>query len=229
MPVAAGFAENFNASLSKVWDFFVIGGWFMMPLVVCSIILLAVVVWKFIDLKRDRVIPEGLSLRLREAGQLVTAGRFGTLQDAVTHDSSTLGVICRSAFLGRHPDQAAASRAAEATGREEVANLERGIAVMEIIFTIAPMLGLIGTVSGLVRIFANFGEERNAAAAQEIAAGISEAMNTTIAGLVVAVPALIAQVFFSRKVEHYALRMGSLVNNALDAVWQTPAPAPVSR
>ncbi len=225
MTVAAGFAENFSVSLSKVWNFFVIGGWFMLPLVVCSLILIAVIVWKSVDLKNDRIMPADLSARLREAGQLVSSGKFGTLQQAIMHDSSTLALICRSALLTRHPDQAAASRAAEATGREEVAGLERGIAVMEVIFTIAPMLGLIGTVSGLVRIFSNFGEERNAAAAQQIAAGIAEAMNTTIAGLAVAVPALIAQVIFSRRVEHYALRMGSLVNNALDAVWQTPAPA----
>jgi biopolymer transport protein ExbB len=225
MPVAAGFSENFSVSLSKVWNFFVIGGWFMLPLVVCSVILIAVVVWKAVDLQMGRIIPADLAARLREAGQLVSSGKFGTLQQAIMHDSSVLALICRSALLSRHPDQAAAARAAEATGREEVALLERGIAVMEIIFTIAPMLGLIGTVSGLVRIFSNFGEEKNAAAAQQIAAGIAEAMNTTIAGLAVAVPALIAQVFFSRKVEHCALRMGSLVNNALDAVWQSPGPA----
>ena len=225
MPVAAGFAESFTASLSKVWNFFVTGGWFMVPLIICSLILVAVVVWKVLDLKRERIIPESLAARLRDSGPLMAAGKFGTLQQALLHDNSVLAVICRSALLNRHPDQAAAARAAEATGREEVAVMERGISVMEVIFTIAPMLGLIGTVSGLVRIFSNFGEgAKDAAAAQEIAAGIAEAMNTTIAGLAVAVPALIAQVFFSRKVEHCALRMSSLVQNTLDAVWQTPEP-----
>ena len=225
MPVASGFAESFSASLSKVWNFFVIGGWFMVPLLICSLILVAVVVWKVLDLKMERILPAGLVARLRESGSLVAAGKFGTLQQALLHDRSVLAVVCRSALLNRHPDQAAAARAAEATGREEVAVMERGISVMEVIFTIAPMLGLIGTVSGLVRIFANFGEgSKDAAAAQEIAAGIAEAMNTTIAGLAVAVPALIAQVYFSRKVEHCALRMSSLVQNTLDAVWQTPEP-----
>lgn len=223
MPVAAGFAASFSASFSKVWNFFVTGGWFMVPLIVCSLVLVAVVVWKVLDLKVERIIPAGLAARLREAGPLIAAGKFGTLQQALMHDSSVLAVICRAAMLNRHPDQAAAARAAEATGREEVALMERGISIMEVIFTIAPMLGLIGTVSGLVRIFSNFGEgSKDAAAAQEIAAGIAEAMNTTIAGLGVAVPALIAQVFFSRKVERCALRMSSLVQNTLDAMWQTP-------
>lgn len=225
MPFAAGFAESFSASLAKVWNFFVIGGWFMAPLMICSLILAAVVVWKMLDLKMERIIPADLAARLREAGPLIAAGKFGNLQQALLHDRSVLAVICRSALLNRHPDQAAAARAAEATGREEVADMERGVSILEVIFTIAPMLGLIGTVSGLVRIFSNFGGgASDAAAAQEIAAGIAEAMNTTIAGLAVAVPALIAQVFFSRKVERCALRMSSLVQNTLDAVWQTPGP-----
>lgn len=225
MPFAAGFAESFSASLNKVWNFFVIGGWFMVPLIICSLILVAVIVWKVLDLKMERIIPADLAARLREAGPLLAAGKSGTLQQALLHDRSVLAVICRSALLNRHPDQAAAARAAEATGREEVAEMERGISILEVIFTIAPMLGLIGTVSGLVRIFSNFGGgASDAAAAQEIAMGISEAMYNTIAGLAVAVPALMAQVFFSRKVERCALRMSSLVQNTLDTVWQTPEP-----
>jgi len=223
MPVAAGFTDSFSLSLSKVWNFFVVGGWFMVPLAVCSLILLAVIVWKAADLKSDRIIPDDLAARLQEAGPLVAAGKFNILQQAIIQSNSVLAAICRSAIFSRHPDQAAASRAAEATGREEVARMERGIAVMEIIFTVSPMIGLIGTVGGLVRIFGNFGDPASdAAAAREIAAGIAEVMTTTITGLAIAVPALVAQVFFSRKVERCALRMGSLVNNALDAVWQTP-------
>src|SRR4029450_5934953 len=122
--------------------------------------------------------------RLHEAGALTAAGKFGTLQQALLHDRSVLGAITRAGLLSNHPDLSAAARAAEACGREEVAEMERGISIMEVIFTIAPMLGLIGTVSGLVRIFGNFGDgAHDAAAAEQIAGGIAEAMNTTIAGL----------------------------------------------
>lgn len=218
---AAGFAASFSESLSKVWNFFIIGGWFMVPLLICSVVLFAVVIWKALDLRMDRIIPADLAARLNEAGALTAAGKFGTLQQALLHDRSVLAAIARAGLLSNHPDLAAAARAAEACGREEVAEMEKGISIMEVIFTIAPMLGLIGTVAGLVRIFGNFGDgARSAAAAQEIAAGIAEVMNTTIAGLAVAVPALMAQVYFSRKVERSALRMSTLVNNTLDAVWQ---------
>src|SRR5690606_34573297 len=92
----------------------------------------------------------------------------------------------------------------------------------------------IGTASGLVSIFSSFGGATpEADQARRIALGIAEAMNCTIAGLVVAVPALIAQVLFSRHVESLAHRMGSLVSGAIDACWhhfhagqdgQDPAP-----
>ena len=83
------------------------------------------------------------------------------------------------------------------------------------------MLGLIGTVSGLVRIFGSLGtgSAQTAEQAQAIALGIAEAMNTTIAGLVVAVPALIAQVLYSRHLERLALRLSTLVTNFLDTCW----------
>lgn len=223
MLTAAGFAENFTASLSKVWNFLVIGGWFMIPLAICSVVLIAVIIWKATELKTDRLLPAGLADRLKETGPLIAAGKFSTLQQAILHDSSPLAIVCRTALLQRYADQAAAARAAEAAGREEVCRMERGVSVLEVIFTIAPMIGLIGTVGGLVRVFGNFGEAaKTAAAAQEIAAGIAEVMTTTIAGLAVAVPALIAQVYFSRKIERTALRMASLVNQSLDAAWQTP-------
>lgn len=222
MPTVPGPALSFSDSFTKVWNFLLTGGWFMLPLLLCSLILLAVIVWKTLDLRTPRIISPDLTARLLEARALIAAGKFSHLQQALLQDHSVLGIISRAAILSQHPDQAAAARAAETCGREQIAELERGISIMEVIFTIAPMLGLIGTVSGLVRIFGNFGEGgKDAAAAQEIAAGIAEAMNTTIAGLAVAVPALIAQVYFSRKIERAALRMSTLINNTLDALWQS--------
>ncbi len=224
MPIAAGFFQNFSTSLSKVWHFLTAGGWFMIPLGVCSLILIAVIIWKCSNLRRDRIIPQDLEARLREAGPLISAGKFGALQQAIMHDSSTLAVITRAALLHGHNSQEAAARAAETTGREEVAQLERGLGVLEVIFTISPMIGLIGTTGGLVRIFGNFGAtSEDAAAAREIAAGIAEAMTTTIFGLGVAVPALIAHVYFSRLLERFSLRISRIVQQTLDAVWQSPA------
>jgi biopolymer transport protein ExbB len=91
-----------------------------------------------------------------------------------------------------------------------------------VIFTIAPLLGLIGTVTGLVTIFGSFGTKApGPEQAQMIAKGISEALNTTIAGLAVAVPAYIFQSFFSRKLEGLALRMSTLTTGLISAAYRT--------
>lgn len=216
--LAAGFSENFANSLTGVRNFFLTGGWFMVPLVVCWFVSVTVIVWKCLDLRRRHILPDQLANDLENVDALLAAGRFGALQQALRSDDSLLARLCRLALSDRHPDKEAAVRATEAAAREQVSQLERGIPVLEIIFTVAPMLGLIGTVSGLVTIFSAFGEAaQSAAQARAIALGIAEAMNTTIAGLVVAVPSLIAQVLFTRQVEKYALRLGVLVNGLLDA------------
>ena len=219
--MAAGFSENFNSSLTSLLEFFRTGGWFIAPIVICWFISLTVIIWKALDLRRRLVIPPDLAAELENVSSHLDAGRFPALQATIQKDPSPLGLICRAAIAPRHQNIDAATRAAETTAREEISRLERGIPVLEIIFTIAPMLGLIGTVSGLVKIFSSLGSGtgQTAAQAQAIALGIAEAMNATIAGLVVAVPALIAQVLYSRHLERLALRLSTLVTNFLETCW----------
>lgn len=220
-PMAAGFSDNFNSSLTSLLEFFRTGGWFIAPIVICWFISLTVIIWKALDLRRRLIIPPDLAAELENVASHLDSGRFPALQASLNKDPSALAVICRAAIAPQHQTVEAATRAAETTAREEVSRLERGIPVLEIIFTIAPMLGLIGTVSGLVRIFGSLGtgSAQTAEQAQAIALGIAEAMNTTIAGLVVAVPALIAQVLYSRHLERLALRLSTLVTNFLDTCW----------
>ena len=225
MPItAAGFAENFSAALQSVWHFIVTGGWAMVPILLCSFIMITVIVWKAAELGAERIMPHTLRRQLEDITASPSAVAFKALQQNAAHDTSTLARICQAAFLPAHTDHASALRAAETTGREEVARMERGIGILELVFTVSPMLGLIGTVGGLVRLFANFGgTARSADQAAQIAAGISEAMNATIAGLAVAVPAVIAHYWFNRKVETTSLRIASLINRGLDAVWREQA------
>jgi biopolymer transport protein ExbB len=89
--------------------------------------------------------------------------------------------------------------------------LERGLIVLEIITGIAPLLGLIGAVSGLVHVFSNLGLSTGSADTKAIALGIAEALNATVFGLSIAVPALIAFSYFSRKVEVMSVEMETLV------------------
>ena len=80
--------------------------------------------------------------------------------------------------------------------------------MLEVVITIAPLLGLLGTVSGLVSVFSNLGESAEHSA---IAIGIAEALNTTIAGLAIAVPTVVAHSFFMKKIEKMGVRMEILL------------------
>jgi biopolymer transport protein ExbB len=93
--------------------------------------------------------------------------------------------------------------------------LERGLIVLEVVTGIAPLIGLIGTVSGLVHVFSGLGLNTGASDTKAVALGISEALNCTIFGLSIAVPALIGFSYFSKKVEVMSVEMESLVSDLI--------------
>jgi len=103
------------------------------------------------------------------------------------------------------------AEAVQTRARYEMVRLERGLVVLEVIVGIAPLLGLIGAVSGLVHVFSNLGLSSGAADTRQIALGIAEALNATVFGLSIAVPTLIAFSYFSKKVEVMSVEMETLV------------------
>src|SRR5437016_10521710 len=105
--------------------------------------------------------------------------------------------------------------AVQTRARHEMVRLEKGLVVLEVIIGIAPLIGLIGTVSGLVHVFASLGVSASSADPKQIARGISEALNCSVFGLGIAVPSLIGFVYFSKKVEVLSVEMESLVTDLL--------------
>jgi biopolymer transport protein ExbB len=216
-----------SSAFEKVWNFFYTGGWSMVPILICSMAALTLIVFKFIELRREAVIPKDLEMKLEAVEALVQSGRLQEISRSLRGSDAVLTRICRHGLLTTHGSKEEAERSTEVMAREEVSRLERGIPGLEVIFTIAPLLGLIGTAGGLVTIFATFGG-RAAGPEQTalIARGISEALNTTIAGLVVAVPAYIFQTYFARRLEALALRMSSLVTALLNAAYRPVSELP---
>jgi biopolymer transport protein ExbB len=112
----------------------------------------------------------------------------------------------------------------ETSARHEVTKLERGLVVLEIVVGIAPLLGLVGTLHGLISLFATLGGTTisdNAA----LSKGISIALNTTLMGLLVAIPSLIAWSYYNRKVETIAVEMEALCDSFLRAQYLAKKPA----
>jgi biopolymer transport protein ExbB len=104
---------------------------------------------------------------------------------------------------------------AQTKARAELVRLERGLIVLEVVTGIAPLIGLIGTVSGLVQVFSGLGLSSGAADTKAVALGISMALNCTIFGLSIAVPSLIAFSYFSKKVEVLSVQMESVVSDLI--------------
>jgi len=186
---------------------------FMYPLLLCSFIALAVIIHRAISLRCSQVIPNSLVRALQNPTNM------NELAPAIESHPSTLGSIAKAAFLDQHPNRQAAAESTEAKARDDISQLQSGLTALEIIITIAPLLGLLGTVSGLVTVFSGLGGTEvgspSSPSTSNIARGIAEALNTTIAGLVVAVPTVIAHGYFQRKVERFGVRMESIMQEAL--------------
>jgi biopolymer transport protein ExbB len=199
-------------TLHSIVDFFLKGGPFMWPLLLCSIVAVTTIILRTIALREKNVIPLVVESELE---RLVPGGNPERLARVVHHDPSSLARIVRVALAHLRWPRADNVEAVQTRARHEMVGLERGLVVLEVITGIAPLIGLIGTVSGLISVFASLGLSTGAADAKRIALGISEALTCTLFGLGIAVPALVGFVYFSKKVEVMSVEMESLVTDLL--------------
>jgi biopolymer transport protein ExbB len=157
----------------------------------------------------------------------------------VRGDRSALGRIIQIGLKHLNWPKSENVEAVQTRARHEVVRLESGLFVLEVIVGIAPLLGLLGAVSGLVTVFANLGSSATVSDPRGIAKGVSEALSTTIVGLAIAIPSLIPHSYFSKKIETMAAEMESLIADLLAKCyvqqprWQaaretTPPPIPAA-
>src|SRR5437764_10787050 len=215
-------------TLQSVTSFFVKGGTFMWPLLVCSIFAVTTIILRTMALREKNVIPLVVESELE---RLVPGGSAERLGRVVHHDPSSLARIVRVALAHLRWPRADNVEAVQTRARHEMVRLERGLVILEVITGIAPLIGLIGTVSGLIHVFASLGLSAGAADAKRIALGISEALTCTIFGLGIAVPSLVAFVYFSKRVEVLSVEMESLVTELLSKLYfgRMSGEAPPSR
>src|SRR5213595_2492692 len=192
--------------------FFAKGGIFMWPLLLCSIVSVTLIILRTIALREKNVLPLVIE---SEMERLVPGASAERLARIVHHDASSLARIVRVALQHLRWPRAENVEAVQTRARHEMVRLERGLVVLEVIVGIAPLIGLIGTVSGLIHVFASLGLSAGSADPKLVARGISEALNCTVFGLGIAVPSLIGFVYFSKKVEVMSVEMESLVTDLL--------------
>lgn len=208
---------TFLALLQNPIDFIVNGGVFMWILLACSFVAISVIFLRLLALRKGAVIP-----RLIEKS--IVGYRPGEslepLRRLVQDDDSAMGQIL-DAVVRSDATKAETLEIVQTRARREVVGLEAGLFILEIIVGISPLLGLLGAVTGLVKVFANIGSGVTSTSdLKGIASGISEALSTTIVGLAIAILAIVAWSTFTRRVETLSIQMESLVTELIEKMFR---------
>ena len=200
-------------------NFLASGGIFMIPMIICSVVGLAIIIERTFALMLRKVISDALAVAVQT---FQSGDDLQRLYGQALGDSSVLGRIVQTALSHIDSPKSENIDAIQVRARAEALRLERGLVTLEIIVGIGPLLGLLGTVSGLIRVFAEFGRGgESISEAVGIAAGISEALNMTVAGLVVAIPALVIHAYYTRRVEHYMAEMEGICIDLLAKLYRS--------
>lgn len=200
-----------SAAISGAVDFFVQGGFFMLLLLLLSIGAGTVILLRAAALRERLIVPP----EIEEAIERLQPGDAPEdLMRVVRIHPSPLARIVTVCLGHLNWPRQENIEAVQVRARHEVVRMETGLAVLEVTTGVAPLLGLLGTLSGLVSVFANLGAGGTGDPVA-VARGISEALNTTIVGLAVAAPSLVAHNYFQRKIETMAVSMEGLVADLL--------------
>ncbi|SEF98887.1 MotA/TolQ/ExbB proton channel family protein [Marinobacterium lutimaris] len=186
-----------------MFDLIQAGGWLMVPIIACSIVALAIVVERLLALRTTRVIPQGL---LAQVWELVRSGEMTPERMRAIKQESPLGVIVVAGLNSSSHGREVMKESIQEAATVVVHELERFLNSLGTIAAIAPLLGLLGTVIGMIKVFTEI-MIQGTGNAGVLAGGISEALITTAAGLSVAIPALVLHRYFQRKVDTLVLTM----------------------
>ncbi|HEB99743.1 MAG TPA: MotA/TolQ/ExbB proton channel family protein [Thiotrichales bacterium] len=179
------------------------GGWLMLPIIACSVVALAIIGERLWMLRLRRVLPNRL---VAEVWGWVRNNELDAGKIQALRAGSPLGRILAAGLINLRHDREIMKEAIEDTGRHVVLELERYLNTLGTIAAITPLLGLLGTVIGMIKVFAAITTE-GVGNPGVLAGGISEALITTAAGLSVAIPSLMFYRYFRGRVDMLVVRM----------------------
>ncbi|MFN4263663.1 MAG: MotA/TolQ/ExbB proton channel family protein [Thioalkalivibrionaceae bacterium] len=196
-------------------DIIVAGGWLMAPILVASALALAIIIERLFSLRRGRIVPEGLLDRTWD--QIATHGLTAEAMHQLRHDSP-LGRILATGLAAHNQSREVMKASIEDTGRHVAHELERFLPTLGTIAAVTPLLGLLGTVVGMIEVFAVI-TEAGVGSPRDLAGGISTALITTAAGISVAIPALVFHRYFRGLVDSLVLDMEREALRLVEAVY----------
>ncbi len=207
-----------------MWEIVTAGGWLMLPIVACSIVALAIVGERFFTLRAEKVLPTNLVAdvwRMASTRQL-TEDKVKEIQQA-----SPLGRVLAAGLHNRTQDREIMKASIEEVGGHVAHELGRYLNALGTIAAVTPLLGLLGTVVGMISVFTNITTVGVGNPAQ-LAGGISQALITTAGGLMVAIPALMFHRYFRGKVDGLVVDMEKESLKLVDVLQKRQSQARVS-
>jgi biopolymer transport protein ExbB len=179
------------------------GGWVMWPIMLCSVISLAIIVERFWSLQRKRIAPRYL---LSQVWQWARGGQIDNQRLQELRRNSPLGRILAAGLMNRRHEREVMKESIEEIGSHVAHELDRFLNTLGTIASITPLLGLLGTVLGMIKVFTVI-TVQGVGDAAVLADGISEALLTTAAGLMVAIPSLLFYRYFRGRVDELVITM----------------------
>ena len=208
--------EGQTLNLAEIWE---AGGWMMWPLGAALAIGILIILWKLVDLQ----LKGGKNKHvLREADEQIAAGQFDDALELCTESGAPAGNVL-SAGLSRYTEGTdRATQAVENAGAIEVAGLEKGLVWLATLSNVAPLLGFLGTVIGMIMAFQAI-EIAGEVEATLVAGGIKVALITTATGLTIAMPINIFHNYFVTKIDRLVIDMEESAQRLIDALHERAA------
>ncbi len=190
------------------------GGWLMAPILLCSTLAVAIIIERFWTLRKNKVTPDGLGDMVEN---WASRDELDTRHLNQLRTGSPLGRVLAAAMINRTRPREILKECVEDTGRRVVHDLERFLNTLGTIAGISPLLGLLGTVIGMIKVFSTI-MISGVGNANVLAGGISQALITTAAGLTVAIPSYFFYRYFSGRVSDLVLSMEEQAIHLIDCI-----------
>jgi biopolymer transport protein ExbB len=197
-----------------VLELLIAGGWLMVLIVLCSIIVLSICAERLYTLNAKKIAPPHL---LATVWKQLKAGEMDATRLRTLKQSSPLGRILAAGLGNAYHGREVMKESIQEAAAHVVHDLERYLNTLGTIAAIAPLLGLLGTVVGMIKVFAEI-MTQGTGNASALAGGISEALITTAAGLTVAIPALVMHRYFTGKIDGIVVELEQETIKLVDAL-----------
>lgn len=207
---------TFTEQMAQSWED---AGFMRWPLGLCLLVGILVIIWKFFDIFRKSASTRRI---LREVDELLSAQQTKEALEVTRESNSPAANILHAGLERQDEGTDRVMKAIENQGLIELSKLESGLVVLATLTNVAPLLGFLGTVMGMIAAFQAI-ELAGEVDATTVASGIKIALTTTAAGLAIAIPVSIAHNYFVSRIDHLVIDMEESAQKMIDALFSMQA------